>query len=68
MRTYRKAKQGYKYTLTALGFENNYIRARYKKLCSEYKYIVPKAWYDKGYIVEVKDNGENESEECMQTD
>lgn len=71
MTLYRKARDGYKYSLTALGLEVNHVRAKYNsthRLYKQYQHTAPKSWYDKGYIVEVEEIGENGSKECMQTD
>lgn len=58
MVSYIKAKEGYKYALTELGFEDSRIRAKFdpsSKLYKQFQYQVPSSWIDKGYVKEVKD-------------
>ena len=60
MVTFKKARQGYKFSLTATGLELGKIRTKYevgnvnKKL---YEQTVPTAWITKGYVQEVKIDG-----------
>lgn len=56
---YAKAQSGNRFVLTELGFENPRIRAKYEesgKYSTLYKYTVPTAWVDKGYVQEAKEN------------
>lgn len=58
MNTYRHAKPGYKYALTARGFEVGRIRAKYEESYARkdlYESMVPASWFEKGYVTEVKD-------------
>lgn len=56
---YAKAQSGNRFVLTELGFENPRIRAKYEesgKYSTLYKYTVPTAWVDKGYVQEAKED------------
>lgn len=56
-----RAKEGHRYTLTALGAEDSRIRAKYEisnPNYSQYQRSVPSSWIDKGYVEEVKDGAE----------
>ena len=59
---YAKAKVGNRFMLTALGFENPRIRAKYEEssnCLALYKYTVPTVWIDKGYVQEVKEDAQS---------
>ena len=61
---YRRAREGYKYTLTLFGAKFDKVRSKYNilhKLYTQYQHYAPLSWFEKGYIVEVKENGEKES-------
>ncbi len=54
-----KAKKGHKFVLTALGFEIGRIAAKYETSyhSTQYQHTVPESWLEKGYVMEVPDNG-----------
>ena len=56
MNTYTHVKVGNRFVLTALGFEVGYVRAKYNSenpTYNKYQHVVPSAWVQKGYVVEV---------------
>lgn len=55
---YITAEPGYMYSLTALGAEENKVRAKFDKTNKCYKqYIhsVPESWLQKGWVVKIKE-------------
>lgn len=59
--TYKKAADGYKFSLTALGANFTYVRVKFLKTCKTYKryqHCVPVNWVEKGYVVEVKEDAQ----------
>lgn len=51
-----RAKEGYKFALTQIGFETPRIRAKFDAASSSkarYEKAVPKSWLDNDYVVEV---------------
>lgn len=53
MVTYTKAKEGYRFVLTTLGFENCRVVAKFDDNYvhkDTYNYTVPTAWITKGYV------------------
>ena len=55
---YVHAKEGKRFTLTELGFEKSYIRAKYERtaaLARNYQKAVPKSWVTNGWVKEVDD-------------
>ena len=55
---YAKAKEGNEFVLTEFGFEQGHVRDKFNKNganYARYRRIVPEAWVNKGYVVEVKD-------------
>lgn len=54
-----KAKKGYKFVLTELGFEIGRIAAKYETSynSTQYHHMVPQSWIEKGYVMEVPENG-----------
>lgn len=64
MGKYVKARPGYKFTLTELGFDLPKIRAKYDPEYYDRRFegSVPEKWIRDGYVKEVEaDNGEIES-------
>ena len=56
MVTYTKVKEGYRFVLTPLGFENWRVTAKFDDNYvhkDTYNYTVPTAWIIKGYVQEV---------------
>ena len=55
---YIRCKEGMKYTLTKVGFEDSRIRAKFEpgsRMSKTYAHSVPSAWIEKGYVMEVKE-------------
>jgi len=53
------AKKGHKFVLTELGFEIGRIAAKYEASYpnTQYQHHVPESWLNKGYVMEVPENG-----------
>lgn len=52
-----RAKEGYKFSITAFGAEESRIRTKFEigsTTLLQYEKAVPKSWIDKGYVKEVK--------------
>jgi hypothetical protein len=58
MVTYKAAKKGYKWALTGTGFELGRVRNKFEKDYPQrtlYEKKVPVSWFEKGWVVEMKE-------------
>lgn len=57
MPKYTKARKGYKFAITELGFEAPHVASKYEENYAnrpQYEASVPNAWIEKGYVEEVE--------------